>query len=446
MLGTNESTSLVRDNANSFDPPGRWWFTPAFFILAPVGMSFIMWMVFVGLHTLGYLPGSSEDLIGFSEPATINVRNVFLLSIWYGAVVSIAMLGWRLAAVKRARPKATLTTDQTFERHYFLLILSAAGVGVIYSYYKIAGTNSIFASLQNQTANDFSSALSGFAGPQTLRYATILAAPLGIYLWRKKAIRWPYMTASILLLVLNAAITSRLSLLMATFVYIVLWVRSSGPRTTIRTFRPQRTVAVVATVLILFAILSALNYVRNANYYRDAGVSNPIAMNVYQMGTYLAVPAQVSLAVADAIVLGTWERSGDPVDSLAAVEPTFLQFQKVSKSAGKTDADYGYSVEIGPTLITNSVFADTYADYGVWGWIYAIGAYGLAGYLFGRLSRSPAIIGASAGIIGYSFSEVWRAQLLNTGIVSFLLLLTIGSAGVATVTTRRQIRSNARQN
>lgn len=97
----------------------------------------------------------------------------------------------------RSRPATgdDLTSAAWFERRYFFLILAAGAVGVGYSFMKVGGPSAIVASLSEQTANDFSNALSGFAGPQTLRYATILAAPIGVYLWRKKVIGWPYMVA-----------------------------------------------------------------------------------------------------------------------------------------------------------------------------------------------------------------------------------------------------------
>ena len=72
--------------------------------------------------------------------------------------------------------------------------------------------------------------------------------------------------------------------------------------------------AVALIALSGFTVLTALNYFRNANYYREAGVSNPVAMNLYQMGAYLAVPAQVSLGVSDAVMGGAWENQGGAVD------------------------------------------------------------------------------------------------------------------------------------
>jgi len=188
-------------------------------------------------------------------------------------------------------------------------------------------------------------------------------------------------------------------------------------------------IALAVIAISGFAALTALNYVRNANYYREAGVSNPVEMNLYQTGAYLAVPAQVSLGVSDAVVRGAWEKQGGALSSLGAVQPTFLQFNKVAKDdSWKQASVYGYSVAFAGNFFTNSVFADTYSVYGTWGWLYTILAYGFAGYAFARIFSFSPVIAASAGVVAYCFLEVWRVQILIYGIVVFLLLLTAGSA------------------
>ncbi len=414
-------------------PEAPLWFSPGVLILAPVSVSFLAWAALVARQRLGGRQTMSEALNGFSAPAEVSVKGVALLVLWYGAIVMVSMVGFRLGTQASRSPAADAPTGTAwFERRYFFLLLAAGAVGVGYAFFKVGGVSAIVDSLSNQTANDFSNALSGFAGPQTLRYATILAAPVGVHLWRRKVVGWPYMVAAVLLLAANSMIASRLSLLMACAVYLAAQVRSRAPR---RVTRGSRTRAVIAVMVIAtsgFALLTALNYVRNANYYREAGVSNPIEMNFYQTGAYLAVPAQVSLGVSDAVVRGAWEKQGGAVSSLAAVQPTFLQFNKVTKDdSWKQASVYGYSVTFAGNFFTNSVFADTYAVYGTWGWLYTILAFGLAGYAFARMFSFSPVIAASAGVVGYCFLEVWRVQILVYGIVIFLLMLTVGSALLA---------------
>ncbi|MDZ4266859.1 MAG: O-antigen polymerase [Mycobacterium sp.] len=429
---------VVRHAKTSSRAPA--WFTPAVLILAPVSASFLAWFVLVAMQRLEQSQTASEALTGFSAPAPVSGRGIALLLLWYFAIVMVSMVGFWWGT-HRSRPLtgSDRTNTAWFERRYFFLILAAGAVGVGYSFMKVGGIPAIIASLSEQTANDFSNALSGFAGPQTLRYATILAAPIGVYLWRKKVVGWPYMVAGVLLLVANAMIASRLSLLMACAVYLAAWVRGREPRAAGAGSRARTVIAVALIVLSGFGVLTMLNYVRNANYYREAGVSNPVAMNVYQSGAYLAVPAQVSLGVADAVGRGAWENQGGPVTSVAAVQPTFLQFNKVAKDdSWKQSAVYGYSVTFAGNFFTNSVFADTYAEYGTWGWLYTIVAYGVAGYAFARIFSFSPVIAASAGVVGYCFLEVWRVQILIYGIVIFLLLLTAASAVVAARLRPRQ--------
>jgi hypothetical protein len=407
------------------------WFSPAVFILLPAGMSFLAWMVFVAMQEIGPDQTSSEALTGFADPTRVSGRGIVLLVLWYLAIVMVSMVGYWLGRDRSRSSGNERTSTAAFERRYFFLLLAAGAVGVGYAFASV-GPAAIIESLSRQTANDLSSALSGFAGPQTLRYATILAAPLGVYLWRKKVVGWPYMVVAVALLAANSMIASRLALLMAGMVYLAVWVRSRRPRRACATSWSRTVIAVGLTALVGFGALSALNYFRNANYYREAGVSNPVVMNVYQIGAYLAVPAQVSLGVSDAVMGGAWEIQGSAGTSLRAVQPTFLQFTKVTKDDSWKDASvYGYSTTFAGNFFTNSVFADTYSDYGAWGWLYTILAYGLAGYAFARIFRLSPIIAASSGVVAYCFLEVWRVQILVYGIVIFLLLLTAGCALVA---------------
>jgi hypothetical protein len=193
---------------------------------------------------------------------------------------------------------------------------------------------------------------------------------------------------------------------------------------------------------VAFAVLTGLNFIRNAQYYKSANVTNPFEMNLYQIGAYLGTPMQVSVGVADAVMRATWELPGDPIDSFDAARPTFLIFKKIAKVDGNKEAEfYGYEVELESNFTTNSVFADTYAVYGVWGWVYTMGLYAIAGYLFARLVRYGFVVAGSAGVMAHSLSEVWRTQNVNYGFVIFLVVLTIASAVVADLCARRGDKS-----
>jgi hypothetical protein len=251
------------------------------------------------------------------------------------------------------------------------------------------------------------------------------------------------MVLAVVLLLMNAMLAHRLSLLMAAAVYLAIWARQRGEVTSASPSRRRNRWVVILTIAVIgFSLLTALNYFRNANYYRDAGVSNPVAMNLYQMGAYLAVPAQVSVGVSDAIMRGAWDVESDPIDALTAIQPTFLQFEKVSKDdSWKRASVFNYSVKFAPNFFTVSVFADTYALYGSWGWLYTFCLYALGGYLMARVMRYGTVVAATAGVLAYCFAEMWRIQILNYGIVIYLLLLTVGSAVIAGWSVRRRALS-----
>jgi hypothetical protein len=438
-----EVSSVAEGGQIATEPPRRWALTPAVFILVPVILSFGGWIMLASFIGLGNKNGYTEMLAGFDDPAALSIPGIALLLLWYGVVLSVSTIGWHLGRAKIPDPELLArTSTETFERRYFLLLLPVAMVGVAYCYYKIGSANNILESLSSENGNDFTKSLSQTAGVQTLRYATILVAPIAIYLWRKKVIKWPMMVGSVVLLLLNALIAHRLSLLMASVVYLVIWARSRESKPRMSSQQRRRLIgALVAIVLVGFGTLTALNYFRNAQYYRVAGVENPFEMNMYQMGAYLGVPAQASLGVSDAIMNGSWEVHGDHQNSLNAVEPTFLQFTKVSKDNSWKGGDfYGYSVRFSANFFTNSVFADTYAVYGLWGWLYTIALYGFAGWLMARLIRLSCVIAGTGGVVAYTFSEVWRIQIVSYGFVIFLLLLTWGCTVLASWGLDREAR------
>ncbi|MCJ0906125.1 hypothetical protein [Rhodococcus sp. ARC_M6] len=349
-----------------------------------------------------------------------------LLAVWYIAVVVLATIGWRLGLGTTPTPEVIeRTTSTKFERRYFFLILAVATVGVGYAYYRITSATSIVDALTTQTGNAFTEALPDSAGIATLRYATILAAPISIYLWRKKVLHLGFMLFAGFLLVANSMVASRLSLLMAVVVYVV--IQAVVPRQTESPDRKSvRPWQIITAIAIMFTLLTALNYVRNGNYYRDAGVSNPIAMNLYQSGAYLAVPAQVSMGVSDAVMRGTFDRPGGVVTSAAAALPTFLVPAHEVRAKESLGADsYEFSVSFAPNFTTNSAFADMYADFGAWGWLYTLLLFPLAGYVYGRFQTYGPVVAGSAGVVAYCFAEVWRIQLLTQGITVFLVLLTL---------------------
>jgi hypothetical protein len=408
-----------------------WWLTPALFVLLPVVVSFAAWASLLGWCSVGGCPaGTAMELRGFLEPAQVSVPGVTLLIVWYSLVVVLATIGWRLGSEAKPTPEIVERTKlAAFERRYFLLIVAVATVGVGYSYTQIASATSIIDSLTTQTGNSFTEALPASAGVQTLRYATILAAPLSIYLWRKKVIAFAWMPFAVGLLILNSLIASRLAFLMAVVVYVIILTVTRKP-TVVGHRKTVRPWMIISALIVMFAVLTGLNFVRNGNFYREAGVSNPVAMNAYQMGSYLAVPAQVSLGVSAAVMDGSFSKPGSFTEAFDAALPSFVSSVDVDKS-NKDASAYNFAVSFSPSFTTNSEFADIYTEYGAWGWLFTLLVFPLAGFVFGRLLNYGPVIAGSGGVFAYCFFEVWRVQLITQGIVVFLLLLTLSCAWAA---------------
>lgn len=439
MLSSDTVATPVAGSSTE-EPTLPRWFVPATFIAVPVVLSFGAWWLLALSRDYQPASASAQELTGFGTPSQSSVQGIVLLVLWYAGVISVATIGWRLGRHKQPFARvAEVSGNPVFQRSYFLVILATAAAGVGYSYLKITRNASILDSLASQSGNNFTNSLSGSTGLETLRYAAILVAPIGVYLWRRKVVSWPFAVAGVVILAANSLIASRLSLLMASVVYLALWVR--GTRGQLNWSGGKKIAAALLIFVVGFSALAVLNFFRNANYYREAGVTSPVAMNLYQMGSYLGVPAQVSIGVADAVTHGAWENTGSPVTSFNAVQPTFLQFQKVKKDDSWKGADvYGNAVVFAPQMFTNSVFADTYADWGMWGWPYTIVLYGIAGYMMARIMNYPGVIAGSGGVLAYCFSEVWRIQIVSYGFVIFLLLLTVGAASIATWTAERAAR------
>ncbi|WP_146215860.1 hypothetical protein [Cryobacterium arcticum] len=372
-----------------------------------MAVSFAMWVI----------PGQSEELRGFAERSTVGAGGAFVLAGWYALCLVVIWacikLGTKVRTIGRF---AAFDHSPSLERSFFWFISIVASVGMVYCLVHIALNVSIIDAIQNQTFNNLAHALPEGTGISTLRYATALAAPVGVYLWQRKNAPLPVVLWNVLLLLANVALASRLSLILALLVYVFLFVRTN------RGFRLKWWVAVIA-FFALFGGLTAFNYARNAGYYERHGVENAMEMNAYQLAAYLGTPIQVSLGVADQISTGKLAVAGDPFLSLQAIAPTFVDFEKVNLGTGTKDERYG-SVSVADNLTTNSAFADTYVRYGWWGATYTLLVLALAAFGFGVFARYRSVVSIFAAVLLYGFAEYWRIFLFNQGILVFLLLVT----------------------
>lgn len=391
------------------------WFQPWVFLLLPVLASLLAWAV----------PGEGTYLRGFAVRSDFSPSAAFALGAWYLACVLVLAFGSAVGRSIRQSP-VLLAAEQNaaFEQYFYRTLTAFALVGVGGAYYLISRELSILAAIQSDQANLLSQALLDGSSVGTLRYAVTVAAPVGLILAIERKASWLSAGLNVILLLSVVLLSSRLSLIMATAVFVFLYFQR----------RPNGRLRVgiaVSAGTVLFLLLAVFNYTRNANYYRSFGVDNPIAMNVYQILSYVGAPSQVSVGVADAIVGGRFPVNVSALQALQAVVPTFLQATKGDKSAAVDLGLYAYQVDIAPNLNANSSFADVYAQWGWWGLFYTLIVLGIAAAIYSHFRRYQSVVAVLAAVMGYGFLEYWRGYLFNTGNVVFLVLIILLSAWTA---------------
>jgi hypothetical protein len=266
-------------------------------------------------------------------------------------------------------------------------------------------------------------AIPNSAGVQTLRYTADIAG--AVALQRLIETRRPSLLGifNLILLFLTSFLSSRLDLLLAVAVTLQLeCVR-----------RPQLRLQykwLVAVCLLVFAVLIPLSYSRTADTYKASGISNPVTVTLLQMRSYLAVPAQVELGVATTMANKqlTAEFSG-PKHALSVIEPSFLVHSgkpsAFTVSTQNGPRPYSGVVNFNPSYTTNSVFADVYSEYGLWGLVYVLITLLVAAFFYRLFLSLGGVFSLACGVLIYCFAEIWRIFLFWQGIVIYLLLVTV---------------------
>lgn len=394
-------------------------FRPWILLLSPVLASFLAWSV----------PGQGTFLRGFAVRSDLSWSAAFVLGSWY--LVCVLVLSFGVAVGRSIRPSPAflaLAQEPTFERVFYRLLTVLSLVGVLGAYWLVTRQTSILVALSSDQANLLSTALLDGSSIGTLRYVASVAAPIGMILALERRDSWLLAMINVILLFGVVLLSSRLSLIMATAIFVFLYYQR-------RPAARLRVKVLVPAVAVLFALLALFNYTRNANYYRSLGVENPFMMNVYQILSYVGAPSQVSVGVADAIAGGRFPRSVSAIDALQAIVPTFLQIRKGDKSAAVDLGLYAYQVDIAPNLNANSSFADVYALWGWWGLVYTLLVLGIAAALFEHFRRYASVVAVMSGVVAYGLLEYWRGYLFNTGNIVFLVIAVSLCAWVARIVT-----------
>ncbi|WP_155865198.1 hypothetical protein [Gryllotalpicola ginsengisoli] len=291
-----------------------------------------------------------------------------------------------------------------------LTLLSVIGIGAVLVI--IGRDPSVLSQLQTGHGNDVRSSVigEGTAGILSLKYTPGISAPVSIWRWLRREGSFRAVLLNGALAAVSALISGRIIVLMVVVATIFMLAHAPASR------RIRRLWLVVAAAGA-FAVLTVTNYSRNALWYGDRGVTNPLQMNFYQIAAYLGAPAQATVGVAQGISSRTLLVPTDPILGLERVLPTML----IPDSALPAPV-YRIHVDVASNLTTNSAFADVFGSVGWWGLVFVLLILFFAGLVCGVFSRYQSVVASGGAVVVYAIAETWRIELFRQGIFWFLLL------------------------
>jgi oligosaccharide repeat unit polymerase len=394
-------------------------FRPAVLFAVPLIFSIFVWA----------LPGTGEYLRGFDRRSNLDLGAILVLGGWYLLCFLIILIGGAIGRTIAPAPSLELAqTRPGFEKRFYVVLTVIAAIGVIGAYQLILGQVSIVQAVSSGQANELSAVLLDGSSIATLRYAAIVAAPVGVFLAMTKKASWFLAAVNVLLLLAVVLLSSRLSLIMAIAILLFLYVHE-------RPAARLRLVPAAVAAVVLFGVLAVFNYSRNSNFYRLFGVDNPLAMNLYQIEAYVGSPSQVAIGVAHAIFNGKFSVDVGLGPAAQSIVPSFLQAVKGNRSAVTDVGLYGYQVDIAPNLNSNSAFADTYAHYGWWGLLLTALVLFTAAVLYSHLAQYKGVLSVGSAALGYGFLEYWRTFFFNQGPMVFILVALLIAVVIARAMT-----------
>jgi hypothetical protein len=381
---------------------------PHTLLLVGAGLSFLAWAIPWG----SAVPPAVR---GFAHQQPWTWHGMLFLVGWYVFFFAVVFGGFQLGRRIPVFKRAEGVSWQSF--YVYLTILSLVGTTYSYAYVYAKSPQTISDAFLHHQFNQVRYVLPYSAGAQTLRYAASLAGAIAIFELIRKHVCWLHLL-NVLLLLLSAAIASRLSLIIAAIAVAGLGARHlQSAQVRLR----KILVVLVLGLAVLFCVLGLLNYSRNADFYRSQGVRDPFVMNVDEMVRYLGVPFQASVAVSNHT--SDWSEVPSTVSSgiRAYVLPTYLT-SGVPASVRQASERYRSLVSIPASQTTNSVLAETYGVFGLLAFPILGMAALIAAVVAGYASRYRSYVFLIALVVAYCFSDWWRIYMLNTGIIQFLIL------------------------
>jgi hypothetical protein len=381
---------------------------PHTLLLVGAGLSFLAWAI-------PWRSAVPPAVRGFARQEPWTWHGMLFLVGWYLFFFAVLIVGFQLGRRIPVLQRAESVSWQSF--YVYLTILSLVGTAYSYGYVYAKSPPTISEAFLHHQFNQVRYVLPYSAGVQTLRYAASLAGGIAIFELIRRHFRLIHLL-NVLLLLLSAAIASRISLIIAAIVVAGLGARHLQAAHV----RARKIIAVLIVGLaLLFGALGLLNYSRNADFYRSNGVRDPFVMNVDEMVRYLGVPFQASVAVSNHV--SDWPEVPSTATSgiRAYVLPTYLT-SGLPGSVSRASLRYRSVVAIPASLTTNSVLAGMYGVFGLLAFptlgIAALAAAVVAGYA----SRYRSYVFLIALVVAYCFADWWRIYMLNEGIIQFLIL------------------------
>jgi hypothetical protein len=382
---------------------------PHTLLLVGVGLSFLAWAIPWGSAVPASLRGFDHE-----KPWTTH-GTLFLLG-WYAFFFAVAFGGFKLGRRVPVLRRADRVPWESF--YVFLSIVSFVGIAFSYGYIFVKSPHAVSDAFLHHQFNQLRYVLPYSAGIQTLRYAASLSGAIAIYELGLRRFRLVHVV-NVVLLLLAAALASRISLIIAAITVAGLAARHLQAIHV----RARLIVAVLLLGLVtLFLALSVLNYSRNADFYRSHGVHDPLVMNVEEMVRYLGIPFQAAVAVSNHVT--TWPAAPASAASGTRVFllPTYAS-KAVPESVARGENRYYKVVSIPISQTTNSVLAMSYGVFGALAFAVLGFAVLVVGLIAGHASRYRSYVFLASFVVAYCLSEWWRTWVLNQGIVQFLILL-----------------------
>jgi len=335
---------------------------------------------------------------GFESPSRIDFTSFVVLASWYFLIFMSFTIGEKLGRLNVFRrtvvPGRALSLNSNL-LYYSFSFLSAIGIATtLVRIFQLLSLQQAMIFVVLGQANQFKDALyeDYSVGIVSLRYLVLFSASIALY----RIIRWksfgPLNLLNVLMLGITALLLGSRLIFIATLLMVV-FLLGYGKRSI--QFSVSKLIIFAA---IIFLILSALNFSRNASYYERNNLSFGLA-GVSEILAYLGSPFQAAIGSAPVI------------DQLVA----------------GGDQTYRNYVDEEEVLNTNSAFVHLHEQMGYISWVYIAAICLFMGFVFEVLaSFGKTILLLPCGVILYGSAELWRLDLFHQGIFIVWFVFGIG--------------------